>query len=614
MSFITIPVRIEGAFYKNTAAGYLSLVKNTPGSFPNGEDNTALGYLSLSQNTTGEGNSALGSNSLALNVSGRFNVAIGERASYNNTTGQFNVSVGSTALTSSTNSDYNTAIGYGACGVLAGNVGSNTMIGAGAGAVMTTGAKNTILGRYNGNQGGLDIRTASNYCVISDGDGNPRIIVDPAGLVSAPGGFSGGGGGGAITIDNKTAAYTVVSGDLGKIINCTANTFTVNLTAAATLGAGFNVWVWNSSTVTSSVITILPSGIEQIDGATSITLRRGEGLQLVCTGTGWLTGDKKRMRAYAENMTSSANSTAASGDRSLAIGWDCTASGTGSTSIGNNSSAAGARANSSGSIGLAGTVASGTDSFASSASSNSSTWGTNGNSAISIGTFARAQANDAVALGTNSTSGGSSAVSLSGGIANGARSFAWGTPFSGAAGTASGSESVAFGELCQALQQRSFAYGHGSRSNTYGKFAYACGFFAASGDNQYGRTTLRSDTTTATPEVMTTNNGFGSSTNQLNLSDNFSAIAFEGLVVARRQGTSGTETAAWKIEGLARRESGIGTTTLITSTVTVISNVPGWGLALSADTVNGAVAITVTGAALNIRWSATVHTSEVTYA
>ena len=39
---------------------------------------------------------------------------------------------------------------------------------------MTTGSSNTILGNFTGNQGGLDIRTASNYIVLSDGDGNPR--------------------------------------------------------------------------------------------------------------------------------------------------------------------------------------------------------------------------------------------------------------------------------------------------------------------------------------------------------------------------------------------------------------------------------------------------------
>ena len=41
---------------------------------------------------------------------------------------------------------------------------------------MTTGAKNTIIGAYSGYISGvLDIRTASNYIVLSDGDGNPRL-------------------------------------------------------------------------------------------------------------------------------------------------------------------------------------------------------------------------------------------------------------------------------------------------------------------------------------------------------------------------------------------------------------------------------------------------------
>ena len=40
---------------------------------------------------------------------------------------------------------------------------------------MTTGSKNTILGRYSGNADGLDIRTSSNNVVLSDGDGNVKF-------------------------------------------------------------------------------------------------------------------------------------------------------------------------------------------------------------------------------------------------------------------------------------------------------------------------------------------------------------------------------------------------------------------------------------------------------
>jgi hypothetical protein len=52
---------------------------------------------------------------------------------------------------------------------------------------ITTGSKNTILGRYNGNQGGLDIRTSSNNIVLSDGDGNPRGYYSHSGGVIACG-------------------------------------------------------------------------------------------------------------------------------------------------------------------------------------------------------------------------------------------------------------------------------------------------------------------------------------------------------------------------------------------------------------------------------------------
>ncbi len=43
---------------------------------------------------------------------------------------------------------------------------------------MSSGQNNTILGSFNGNQNGLDIRTSSNYIVLSDGDGNPNLIID----------------------------------------------------------------------------------------------------------------------------------------------------------------------------------------------------------------------------------------------------------------------------------------------------------------------------------------------------------------------------------------------------------------------------------------------------
>jgi hypothetical protein len=59
--------------------------------------------------------------------------------------------------------------------------GGNTFFGKLAGNAVTSGTKNTIIGSYTGNQGSLDIRTLSNYIVLSDGDGNPRMYYSTAG-------------------------------------------------------------------------------------------------------------------------------------------------------------------------------------------------------------------------------------------------------------------------------------------------------------------------------------------------------------------------------------------------------------------------------------------------
>ena len=86
--------------------------------------------------------------------------------------GTGNVGVGKNALAVNT-ADYNTAVGWYAGNAVTG--GYNTFVGAYSGGLVSTGTNNTILGRFSGNQGGLDIRTSSNNIVLSDGDGNWRI-------------------------------------------------------------------------------------------------------------------------------------------------------------------------------------------------------------------------------------------------------------------------------------------------------------------------------------------------------------------------------------------------------------------------------------------------------
>jgi hypothetical protein len=153
------------------------------------------GYASLRFNTTGSYNTALGSGSLGSNTTASNNTAVGYQAGYTNTTGTASNYLGRQAGYTS-NANYctmmgdqagysssgigNTFFGYYAGGAVTSGT-YNNFFGYGSGNAITSGGKNTILGSYNGNQGGLDIRTASNRIVLSDGDGNPRGIFTDTG-------------------------------------------------------------------------------------------------------------------------------------------------------------------------------------------------------------------------------------------------------------------------------------------------------------------------------------------------------------------------------------------------------------------------------------------------
>jgi hypothetical protein len=111
------------------------------------------------------------------------NTVLGVGAGNGITTSGYNTIIGvGSGFTLSTNSvAFNTFVGATA-GRLTTGVG-NTFIGAnnvkqsGAGYYVSSGNNNTVLGGYDGNQDSLDIRTVSNYVVISDGEGNRQITM-----------------------------------------------------------------------------------------------------------------------------------------------------------------------------------------------------------------------------------------------------------------------------------------------------------------------------------------------------------------------------------------------------------------------------------------------------
>jgi hypothetical protein len=441
---------------------------------------------------------------------------------------------------------------------------------------------------------------------------------------------SGGGGASTeIAILAKTASYTVVAGDAGKIISFSGGAYTATLTAAATLGSGFFCYIENNAATSQAThtVTIDPNASETIDGRTTFIVRQGERVQLVCDGSNFKLissfhrGIATNMRTDFFNLPqalgqesiaiglgtiagvgNTSNSTAIgtnaqAGSAALALGSSTNAGSSNSTALGKNSGGGGSvTATGSGAMALGGSYASGTNSFAAAIANNTSSYGATGANSIAMGNQAKASSSRGVAIGAYALSS-STSIALS-------------TGWNNIAVTASGSNSVAIGGGTSATSPGSYAFGQQSSSAIRGKYAYAAGRFAANGDAQGGQFILRADTTDATATVLTTNNSTAAADNQIvALSD--TCITFDGTITAMQNGAQ--SYASWRIEGLLVNDGG--TTTVANSAITVIDNQSNWGLSLTADNTNNALAITFTGeAAHNIRTVANIRTSEVTYA
>jgi len=486
--------------------------------------------------------------------------------------------------------------GVGGVETIADNTGILEIQTAGTTAITVNATQNiTLANALPVGSGGTGLSTlTANSVILGNGTSSPTFVAPgTSGNVLTSNGTSwtssAGGGGSSLTIDNKTAAYTIVTGDLGKVINCTSGTFTISLTAAATLGSGFNVTIWNTSATTTDVITIDPNGAETIDGSTTITLRLGEGTEIVSNGTNWITGNKKSMRYYAENATTLLRPVA-SGVPSIAMGNGGYASGNGAIAIGNGRVDGYSGATQIGAIAIGG-GARGTGSYGVSIGQDSNALG---NSSVGLGTSATATTNYATAVGGISNASGSESTAV------------------GTYSSATQADATAIGAYANARQPYATSIGYNAYNDTVkNKYTFGSAWSSTFGGGDKavaGKYILGASTTNATTTVLTTISGAVASTNQLTLPDK-AVVCFTGQIVCR---TSGTVSSAWKIEGLIRRDTGVATTTLIASTVTDISNVSGFTVALAADTTYGCLKISVTGAAAtSLRWLSTVETTEV---
>ena len=274
-------------------------------------------------------------------------------------------------------------------------------------------------------------------------------------------------------------------------------------------------------------------------------------------------------------------------------------SATNPTASGANAVAIGSNANASGSSAFAFGIAraQGANSFAVNLGNTGFLYKAGGTNSIAMGSLARAPDNHAIAIGEGAQTAAANSIAL------------------GSGSEASNAYSIALGgRYARTSADYSMATGYWSRSHVVGSKVHASGRFSSWGDAQTGTYVLRSDTTNATAEAMTADNGTASSSNQIVL-QNESAISFTGTVVCREDATDGDDYAGWEIKGVIMRQGAAADTSLgvgIVNKLYASSGISAADVALSADASNGCLKIQVTGvASTNLNWVATVNTSEV---
>jgi hypothetical protein len=191
----------------------------------------------------------------------------------------------------------------------------------------------------------------------------------------------------------------------------------------------------------------------------------------------------------------------------------------------------------------------------------------------------------------------------------------------GQSNSATGDHSVVAGGIqntADAIRSAVVGGRYGTTRNIVGYFVTpACNapIAAAPGVTQSALLLLGRQTTNDTPTVLRSENSAAGTTNQVILPNN-SAYSFSGEVIAGV--TAAGDTARWTINGAIKRGANAASTAMVgTPTVTMTHNDAGaaaWTVAVTADTTNGGIAVTVTGAAsTTIRWVAKITTTEMTF-
>ena len=526
---------------------------------------------------------ANGSYSTAINVdhssttygaSGQYGISF---AYHSKSSGSNSIAIGNTAL-SGTGA---TAVGYlstasgtnsAAFGYAASTTHSNsTAIGNNA---STNAANQVAIGNSS-----HAVRISEAYTLpTSDGSANQVLTTNGSGVVS----FADAGGGADLYAAETTGSTDpTASGTLSIAIGSSAIATGNNSIAIGNGADVFNSWtgavaIGPNSGANGAYSVAIGEGTSTYSGTTG-SLAIGQDAQAVsqyCVAIG--KSRASQQSSFAAVIYNNSSSYGTSGTNSIAMGYLSKATGIGNINIGYEGYATGA----SGSVALGYRArATGTNAICLGQSGYSTA---SGDQSLAIGYSANATATHSMAIGRSHTIQAQYATAIGGRNSEATSSAQYG-----------------------------IVTGYEAKIEIYGKSAHASGKFAAVGDAQGGQYILRADTTDATATVLTTNNSTAAATNQIAAPVNDTCITFDGTITAMQNGAQAY--ASWKIEGLLVNDGG--TTTLANSATTVIQNLSSWGMALSADNTNNALAITCTGeASHNIRWVANIRTTEVTYA
>jgi hypothetical protein len=315
--------------------------------------------------------------------------------------------------------------------------------------------------------------------------------------------------------------------------------------------------------------TSAPNATVNVDSLTAIASTTNADISIVPKGTGAFQlaipnntatgGNKRGTYAIDLQIYRTSASFVASGVRSIAIGSDNTANNLGSIAIGMGNNTTGDY------------------------------------SALSIGYSNTSSGRVSIAIGNNNISSNDSSIAI------------------GLSHNVSGYTAVGIGN--QHTVNADYSIGLGTSSSSFtviSKLSFGAAQFTSIGDNQWGEFLLSAITTDATVKTLTSNrSGIGGSTNNQLVLQNQQVISFQGIIQGKQ--SASTNIGVWKIDGTIVRGANAGTTTLIVSNVTLVTNASGWGTpTLTADTINGCLKVTVQGlAGTNIKWNCRIDSLEL---